>query len=79
MVCSHATYMISEGVLAMGIEATAEDIARLMHPHPTVSEALMEAANAAVGKAIHMLCRRKTKDFLFTVLEGFFNLYVKHF
>lgn len=55
MVCSHATDMISEGVLAMGLEATAEDIARLMHPHPTVSEALMEAANAVVGKAIHMV------------------------
>lgn len=55
MICSHATDMVSEAVLAIDLEATAEDIAASIHPHPTVSEALMEAAHAALGKAIHMI------------------------
>lgn len=55
MVCSHATDMIAEGVLAINIEATAKEIALSIHPHPTVSEAVMEAANAALGKAIHIV------------------------
>jgi dihydrolipoamide dehydrogenase len=55
MVCSHATDMISEGTFAISLEATAEDIVRTMHPHPTVSEALMEAASLSVGKAIHLV------------------------
>lgn len=54
MVCSHATDMIGEAVLAISLEATADDVASAIHPHPTVSEALMEAALAAMGKAIHV-------------------------
>jgi dihydrolipoamide dehydrogenase len=53
MVCSHATDMVAEAVLAINMEATAKEVATAIHPHPTVSEALMEAANAAIGKAIH--------------------------
>jgi dihydrolipoamide dehydrogenase len=55
MICSHATDMVSEAVLALHLEATAKELATAMHPHPSVSEALMEAANAALGKAIHSL------------------------
>ena len=55
MVCAHATDMIAEAVLAMKTECCVEDIAHCIHAHPTVSEAVMEAANAAIGKAIHSL------------------------
>ncbi len=46
--------MIAEAVLAMEFGATAEDIARTCHAHPTLSEALKEAALAVDGRAIHM-------------------------
>jgi len=53
LVCSHATDMIAEFGLLMHMEGTAEDIAGTVHPHPTVSESAMEAAEALLGKAIH--------------------------
>ena len=53
--CAHATDMIAEVALAMKAECCIEDIASCVHPHPTVSEAMMEAANAAIGKAIHSI------------------------
>ncbi len=49
----HATDMISEAVLAMSLEATAEEIPYAVHPHPTVAEIIPEAFHAALGKAIH--------------------------
>lgn len=51
----HATDMISESVLAMSLEATAEEIPWAVHPHPTVAEIIPEAFHAALGKAIHSL------------------------
>jgi dihydrolipoamide dehydrogenase len=51
----HATDMISEAVLAMNLEATAEEIAFTVHPHPTVAEIIPEAFHAALGKAIHII------------------------
>jgi dihydrolipoamide dehydrogenase len=51
----HATDMISEAVLAMNLEATAEEIAFTVHPHPTIAEIIPEAFHAALGKAIHVL------------------------
>jgi dihydrolipoamide dehydrogenase len=53
IVGSEATEMISELCLAKSLEATAESIFEVMHPHPTLSEAVMEAAAAAYGHAIH--------------------------
>ncbi|KAK0234933.1 hypothetical protein EDD85DRAFT_841119 [Armillaria nabsnona] len=50
----NAGEMISEGVLAIEYGASAEDIARTTHAHPTLSEAFKEAAMAAYGKPIHM-------------------------
>ncbi len=50
----HATDMIAEAVLGMTMEMTAEELAHAIHPHPTVSEAIMEAAMAITGGAIHM-------------------------
>ena len=45
--------MIAEAVLAMEFKASAEDIARTSHAHPTLNEALKEAAMAVAGRAIH--------------------------
>ena len=46
--------MIAEAALAMEFGASAEDIARTCHAHPTLSEALKEAALAVDGRAIHI-------------------------
>lgn len=53
--------MIAEGVLAIEMGAVAEDLAQTIHAHPTLSETLMEAAEAAQGHATHFLSRRKKK------------------
>ena len=53
--CIHATDMISEAVVTMKLEGTAEEIAMAVHPHPTVSEAIHEAMHAVSGKAIHFV------------------------
>jgi len=50
----HATDLIGEAVLAMGLEGTAEDIARAIHPHPTLTEAFQEAALDVDGMALHI-------------------------
>ncbi len=55
MFAVHATDMIAEIVAAMDLEATAAEIIALVHPHPTVSEAVGEAFLAACGKAVHAL------------------------
>jgi len=49
----HATDMIGEISVAMTAEATGEEVINAIHPHPTVSESIMEAFMAAFGKAIH--------------------------
>jgi dihydrolipoamide dehydrogenase len=50
--------LISEGVLAVEMGATARDMADSVHPHPTLSETLMEAAEAFYGTATHTISRR---------------------
>jgi dihydrolipoamide dehydrogenase len=50
----HATDLIGEAVVAMQLESTAEDLARAIHPHPTLTEALMEAAMDVDGMAVHI-------------------------
>jgi dihydrolipoamide dehydrogenase len=50
----HASELIAEAVVAMEFCASAEDIARIVHAHPTLSEALHEAALAAHRRAIHI-------------------------
>ena len=50
--------LIGEGVLAVEMGATARDIADSVHPHPTLSETLMEAAESFYGTATHTLSRR---------------------
>ena len=53
----HASDLISEAVLAVEMDAEALDIGLSIHPHPTLSEGLMEAAKAALGEAIHVVNR----------------------
>jgi len=55
MVGSDVTDLISEAALAIEMGATLDDLALTVHPHPTLPESLMEAAEAAKGKAIHIL------------------------
>jgi dihydrolipoamide dehydrogenase len=50
----HATDLIGEAALAMRLEATAMDISQTIHPHPTLTEALMEAALDVEGAALHI-------------------------
>jgi dihydrolipoamide dehydrogenase len=53
-----ASDLISEMAVAIEMGATAHDIALTIHPHPTLPEAIMEAAEAALGKAIHIVNRK---------------------
>jgi dihydrolipoamide dehydrogenase len=55
MVGPQVTELIAEGAALIGLEATAADVSHLIHPHPTVSEGIMEAAHALYGgAAIHI-------------------------
>jgi dihydrolipoamide dehydrogenase len=49
-----ATELIAEAGLMIQTESTTEEVARLMHPHPTLSEAVLEAAHAVHGSAVHI-------------------------
>jgi len=51
---SEATELIGEYALAMDLEATPEEVHHTIHAHPTLGEALMEAAAAVEGEAIHI-------------------------
>ena len=55
IVGEHAGDLIAEAVLAMEMGAEAEDLALTIHPHPSTSETVMEAAESVLGTAIHML------------------------
>lgn len=50
----HATELIAEACVAMQLESTAEELGRTMHAHPTVAEAVMEAAEGVHGLTIHI-------------------------
>ncbi len=50
----HATELIAEFVVGRHLETTVEEMDRAMHPHPTLSEAVGEAALAALGHALHI-------------------------
>jgi dihydrolipoamide dehydrogenase len=59
LVCPGAGELIAEATLALEMGATAEDIGAIQHAHPTISEGLMEAAEHAHGRAIHIANRRR--------------------
>jgi dihydrolipoamide dehydrogenase len=52
MVGPHVTDLISEACVALRLESTVEELMRTIHPHPTLPEALMQAAEAVYGHAI---------------------------
>jgi len=54
----NASEIIAAAALAIEMGATLEDVALTIHPHPTVSEALKEAAELALGRPIHFLLKR---------------------
>jgi dihydrolipoamide dehydrogenase (EC 1.8.1.4) len=55
IVSPEASSLIAEGTLAMESYLTSEDIALTVHPHPSISEILMEAAENVKKKAIHII------------------------
>jgi dihydrolipoamide dehydrogenase len=59
IVGQNAGELISEGVLAIEMGATAKDLAESIHPHPALSETLMECADLFYGTATHALGRKK--------------------
>jgi dihydrolipoamide dehydrogenase len=54
MIGSNVTEMIAEVVVARKLETTGHEIIKSVHPHPTMSEAIMEAAAAAYNEVIHL-------------------------
>jgi dihydrolipoamide dehydrogenase len=57
MIGSHISELIGEAVLAMKAKITATDLSKTIHAHPTLSEAIHEAALATHGRAIHITNR----------------------
>ena len=54
MIGDNVTELIAEAVAARKLETTGEEIIKSIHPHPTMSEAVMEAVAAAYGEVIHL-------------------------
>ncbi|MBN2730035.1 MAG: dihydrolipoyl dehydrogenase [Bacteroidales bacterium] len=54
MIGDHVTEMIAEAVVARKLETTGHEIIKAVHPHPTMSEAVMEAVAAAYDEVIHL-------------------------
>jgi len=54
MIGANVTEMIAEVVVARKLETTGHEIIKTVHPHPTMSEAIMEASAAAYGEVIHI-------------------------
>lgn len=54
MIGSHVTELIAEAVVARDLETTGKEIIHAVHPHPTMSEAVMEAVAEAYGEGVHL-------------------------
>jgi dihydrolipoamide dehydrogenase len=61
IVSDDANSMIAEAALAIEMGATLEDIADTIHPHPTYSEGIQEAAEAALGRPLHFFYGREKR------------------
>jgi dihydrolipoamide dehydrogenase len=59
IVGAEASNLISEAALAIEMGARVEDLALTIHPHPTLPETLMEAAEATLGHAVHIFQKKK--------------------
>jgi dihydrolipoamide dehydrogenase len=55
IIAPQAESLIGEGVIALEMGATLEDIGLSIHPHPTLTESIMDAAEASHSKAIHIV------------------------
>jgi len=62
IVAPQAESLIGEGVIALEMGATVEDIGLSIHPHPTLTEGIMDAAEVIHGKAIHILNPKPAKQ-----------------
>ena len=62
IVGSGAGELISEGVVAIEMGATARDLAESVHPHPTLSETIAEAAEVFYGTSTHLYAKRKSES-----------------
>jgi dihydrolipoamide dehydrogenase len=62
IVAPQAESLIGEGIIALEMGATIEDIGLSIHPHPTLTESIMDAAEAIHGKAIHILNPKPAKQ-----------------
>jgi dihydrolipoamide dehydrogenase len=62
MVGPEVSNLISEAALAIEMGARLEDLALTIHPHPTLGETMMEAAEAALGHAIHIIHKPLTRS-----------------
>lgn len=58
----NAGEMISEAVALIEMGATMKDLAEMVHPHPTLSESMMEAAEAFFGHSSHVYTRKRTES-----------------
>jgi dihydrolipoamide dehydrogenase len=54
LIGANVTEMVAELVVAKKLETTGHELIKAIHPHPTMSEAIMEAAAAAYGEVIHI-------------------------
>lgn len=61
MVGPNVSEFIGEATLAIEMGATIDDIAHIIHPHPTISEGFGEAADVALGKSVNIFCPPKHK------------------
>ena len=57
IVGSGAGELIAEGLLAVELGASAKDLSMAIHPHPTLSETIMEAADVFFGSSAHVIKR----------------------
>ncbi|MDZ7716654.1 MAG: dihydrolipoyl dehydrogenase [Balneolaceae bacterium] len=61
MIGSHVTELIAEAVVARDLETTGHEIISAVHPHPTMSESVMEAVAEAYGEGVHLGTQPKKK------------------
>lgn len=61
MIGSHVTELIAEAVVARDLETTGHEIISAVHPHPTMSESVMEAVAEAYGEGVHLGSKPKKK------------------
>lgn len=61
IVAPNATDMIAQAVTTMELEGTLQDLAHAIHPHPSISEAVMEAAHGGIDRPIHLF-KKKERD-----------------